>query len=100
MTTDKTHSETKWTWWTPPPNRPAYILHTEGDGKAVVEGLSIPADFVVCDICNRTITIRPVPLLFVSYAACPACFQRETGISVEDAAKNDGIELKEIEVPL
>ncbi len=90
-------SQTKTQWWTPPPHRPAYVLHTENNGHSALEGLSIPADFVICDICNQMITIRPVPLLFEDYAACPACFQRDTGMSVEDAAKNDGIELKEVE---
>jgi hypothetical protein len=94
MTTQQT--ETQWTWWTPPVNRPAYILHT--DGGKIEEGISIPDDFVICDICNATISLRPVPLLYTSYATCPVCFQRDTSISVEEAAILDGIELTEIEV--
>jgi hypothetical protein len=94
MTTQKT--ETQWTWWTPPVNRPAYILHTK-DGETE-EGMSIPDNLVICDICNATISLRPVPLLYISYATCPVCFQRDTGISAEEAAILDGIKLAEIEV--
>jgi len=78
-------------WWTPPKNRTAFVMHM--DGHDVHSDIQIPETFVLCDLCNNMILIRPVPLLYDDYAGCPVCFQTHTGISVEDAAQNDGIDL-------
>ena len=82
-------------WWAPPPTRKAYVLLSPQGGEI---GIDIPANFVLCDICNKTIAIRPVPLLYENYAACPACFERDTAISVEEAAKADGVTLATLSI--
>jgi len=82
---------TKHHWWTPPKNRTAYVMHV--DGRKIYSALQIPSTFVICDLCNRPIAIRPVSLLYGDYAACPTCVQSQMGISVKDAAQKDGIDL-------
>jgi len=82
---------TKQQWWTPPKNRAAYVMHV--DGYEVRSDFQIPDTFVLCDLCNSMILIRPVPLLYGDYAACPTCFQSQMGLSVEDVAQKDGINL-------
>ncbi len=85
-----------WHWWYPQ-ERPAFII-AGGDGAVleVLIGPTLGADEVICDFCNAWVDIRPVPALG-SYAACPECFQRLTGIRVEEAASLDGIDVQEIE---
>ena len=79
-----------WYWWYPQ-ERPSYVL-MDWDGNVVAEGPTLGADEVICDICNAWVAIRPVPALG-SYAVCPGCFFRMTGIRVEEAAYLDGVDL-------
>ncbi|WP_322794751.1 hypothetical protein [Thermoflexus sp.] len=83
----------RWTWWMPPPERPAWAIAWEGKieiGPMISE--------VICDLCNTEIAIRPVPILWGNVAACPACFKRHTGMSVEKAAAMDGRRIFTIDV--
>ena len=83
-----------WHWWYPQ-ERPSYVL-MDWEGNVVEEGPTLGADEVICDICNVWVAIRPVPSLG-SYAVCPTCFHRMTGIHVEEAAYLDGVELMVME---
>ena len=83
-----------WYWWYPQ-ERPSFVI-TDWDGNVVEEGPTLGPDEVYCDICNARVFVRPVPALG-SYAVCPDCFFRMTGIRVEEAAYLDGVELMEME---
>jgi hypothetical protein len=73
-----------------PADRVASVYPLDGGAG---EHLVIPADVVFCDICGVAIAIRPVPVTG-SYALCPTCFQRAYGMTVEEAARKDGIDLR------
>ena len=62
-------------WWAKP--RSAWGIFTEEDGFE--SGAILPPDEVVCDDCNGTVIIRPVPVVG-SYALCAECFVR-TGLT-------------------
>jgi hypothetical protein len=64
-------------WW--PTARPSWILigGLADDGDREV-GPPLGPDEAICDLCNATITTRPVPVVS-DYALCQACFQ-ETGL--------------------
>ena len=47
-----------------------------GGGKKVYSSI-VPASEVICDICNADVAIRPVPLIYGSYAVCLDCLARE-----------------------
>jgi len=66
-------------------------------GKAVYSTV-IPADVVVCDLCNAGIPTRPVPVLWDGYAVCAKCFARFSGLTLEEAARRDGIRLEALEL--
>ncbi len=84
-----------WNWWRPT-RRTAYII-TDWDGNVLdAEGI-LEADEVICDLCNAWVTVRPVPVSG-SYALCPKCFKRMFGLTVAQAAEQDGIPLTELEL--
>ncbi len=78
-----------WTWWTPT-KRTVAVLNERGE---TVYSATLPADDVICDLCNRAVAFQPVPLLWDGCAACADCFQKHIGISLEDAARREGITL-------
>jgi hypothetical protein len=82
-----------WSWWTPT-ERMVAVLNERGEAEY---SATLSADDVVCDLCNRSITFQPVPLLWESYAVCADCFEGTCGLSLEEAARRDGIALKEAE---
>ena len=86
-----TTTQEPYTWWTPPTERTAYVLHT--GRESVSSTLQIPAHFVLCDLCNESVTLRPVPIIYANYATCPTFFRNATGISIKDAAILGGITL-------
>jgi hypothetical protein len=63
------------TWWAKP--RSAWGIFTEEHG--LESGAILAPDEVVCDDCNGTVIIRPVPVVG-SYALCAECFVR-TGLT-------------------
>jgi hypothetical protein len=80
-----------WSWWTPT-ERTMAVLNERGEAEY---SATLSADDVVCDLCNHSITFQPVPLLWESYAVCADCFKGTCGLSLEEAARRDGIALKE-----
>lgn len=82
-----------WSWWTP--NERVVAVHN-GSGKATYSAV-IPADVVICDLCNDSILTTPVPVLWDGYAACAKCFASISGISLDEAARQDGIRLQTLE---
>jgi len=85
-----------WTWWTPD-NRDNRCLTVLNDKGEVVHSAIVPAEVVVCDLCNATIETRPVPVFWDGYAACERCFREISGLSLEEAAQRDGIVLFVVE---
>ncbi len=85
----------QWQWWRPT-RRVAFVI-SDWDGNVLAEGGVLEADEVLCDICNAFVLIRPVPVTG-SYALCPRCFERTFGLTVEQAAEQDGIPLTELEL--
>lgn len=79
-----------WTWQTPGERGVAVY---DNSGKAVYSAV-IPADVVVCDLCNAGIGTRPVPVLWDGYVVCAKCFASFSGLTLEEAARRDGIRLE------
>lgn len=79
-----------WTWWTPAERKIAVWM--EGEAQPVYEQ-TLGAEDVVCDLCNASITTQPVPLLWEGYAVCAKCFQKSAQLTLEEAARRDGIRL-------
>jgi hypothetical protein len=86
-----------WRWWEPPERRRAWrMVFEEPDGTfAYVEGPVISE--VYCDTCGTLteIRVRPVPILLGTDAVCPRCFEALTGLPLEEAARMDGVALRE-----
>lgn len=80
-------------WWTPR-ERPAYILWTEDGG--VENGPLLGADEVICDVCNADVCVTPVPVVGGN-ALCPDCFREMVCMSVEEAARQDGVAIQYLE---
>lgn len=76
-------------WWQPNA-RPSYLLYTEENG--IEEGPMLGADDVICDTCNADVLYTPVAVSS-GYALCPECFEKEYGMTVQEAAKRDGVTL-------
>lgn len=76
-------------WWQPNA-RPAYLLYTEEGG--IEEGPMLGADEVICDLCNGDVSYSPVAV-YAGNALCPECFQKVYHMSLEGAAKRDGVTL-------
>jgi hypothetical protein len=87
-----------WRWWEPPERRRAWrMVFEEPDGTfAYVEGPVIGPE-VYCDTCGTLteIRVRPVPVLLGTDAVCPRCFEALTGLPLEEAARMDGVALRE-----
>lgn len=64
--------------WDPPELRPSYVIAWYGDDgvEDVEEGDLLTQDEVFCDLCNEYVPIRPVPVLFGTYALCVECLSR------------------------
>lgn len=59
--------------WTPPDApRPSYILYDD-NGEILEVGPLI--EDVVCDVCNATVPLRPVPVV-KGYALCLDCLDK------------------------
>ncbi len=76
-------------WWQPNA-RPAYLLYTEEGG--IEEGPTLGADEVICDYCNTDVLYTPVAVS-AGNALCPECFQSVYHMTLEEAARRDGITL-------
>jgi hypothetical protein len=85
-----------WRWWTPPPRRRGWRLAFENpDGTfSFVEGPTLTDREVYCDLCGDWIPFRPVPLLLGSDALCSRCMRNVTGVSLDEAARMDGVALQ------
>lgn len=81
---------TAWTWWTPDDR--LFMVYGEDGHIAYAE--TIPAEVAICDLCNGDILVRPVPVVWGDYALCPDCFAETTGITLEEAARRDGVQLE------
>lgn len=50
------------------------IYEIGGNGEAVI--MPVADDYIVCDFCNRDITVFPVPVTFGHNALCTECYNR------------------------
>ncbi len=74
-------------WWNPADRVVSVLSPLGGD-----EHMLLPADAVFCDVCGAGIPFAPVPVVS-GYALCDVCFTRKYGITVDEAARREGIEL-------
>jgi hypothetical protein len=85
-----------WAWWTPPPLRRGWVIAWEREDGSVelFEGPSLDHRQVYCDVCGAWIAHRPVPILLGSHALCSRCMRNVTGVSLDEAARMDGVALQ------
>ena len=51
---------------------------------------------MICDVCNADVCVTPVPVVGGN-ALCPDCFQEMVCMSVEEAARQDGVAIQYLE---
>ncbi len=75
-------------WWNPEDRAVTIIPLTGGVPKTV----HFSADVVFCDLCGEAIEFTPVPVAGTN-ALCAVCFEQTFHVSLDAAARRDGIEI-------